>query len=241
MASIVIKNWDNKTWLSSQDYINQFNKFLLKNIKLDSNSVILDIGCGRGKILGNLKSKLKLRTKPFGIDIINHKDKDKRINFNKTNALKFFNKNKHKFDLILIKQTIHLFNLDEIKRLLKIIKKRLTPSGKIFIFSLDTDKNEIPVFKLMKSRLSKSLIRDKKILDVIVKSNPQIIKKKFIYKVKIAKKKYLNMIQNRYISTLLTFTKEELSTGLRELNLKYGKDIRFKDKLICIILQNSFK
>ncbi len=241
MASIVIKNWDNKTWLSSQDYINQFNKFLLKNIKLDSNSVILDIGCGRGKILGNLKSKLKLRTKPFGIDIINHKDKDKRINFNKTNALKFFNKNKHKFDLILIKQTIHLLNLDEIKRLLKMIKKRLTPRGKIFIFSLDTDKNEIPVFKLMKSRLSKSLIRDKKILDVIVKSNPQIFKKKFIYKVKIAKKKYLNMIQNRYISTLLTFTKEELSTGLRELNLKYGKDIRFKDKLICIILQNSFK
>ena len=241
MASIVIKNWDNKTWLSSQDYINQFNKFLLKNIKLDSNSVILDIGCGRGKILGNLKSKLKLRTKPFGIDIINHKDKDKRINFNKTNALKFFNKNKHKFDLILIKQTIHLLNLDEIKRLLKMIKKRLTPRGKIFIFSLDTDKNEIPVFKLMKSRLSKSLIRDKKILDVIVKSNSQIIKKKFIYKVKIAKKKYLNMIQNRYISTLLTFTKEELSTGLRELNLKYGKDIRFKDKLICIILQNSFK
>ena len=49
------------------------------------------------------------------------------------------------------------------------------------------------------------------------------------------------MIHNRYISTLLTFTKEELSAGLRELNLKYGQDIRFKDKLICIILQNSFK
>ena len=55
MALTVIKNWDNKTWLSSQDYINQFNKFLLKNIKLNSNSIILDIGCGRGKILGNLK------------------------------------------------------------------------------------------------------------------------------------------------------------------------------------------
>ena len=241
MASTVIKNWDNKTWLSSQDYIDKFNKFLLKNIKLNSNSIILDIGCGRGKILGNLKSKLKLRTKPFGIDIINHKDKDKRVNFKKTNALKFFDKNKHKFDLILIKQTIHLLSLNEIKKLLKMVKKKLTPRGKIFIFSLDTDNNEIPAFKLMKSRLSKSLIRDKKILDVIVKSNPQIIKKKFFYKVKITKKKYLNMIHNRYISTLLTFTKEELSVGSRELNLKHGQDIRFKDKLICIILQNSFK
>jgi len=241
MASTVIKNWDNKTWLSSQDYIDKFNKFLLKNIKLNSNSIILDIGCGRGKILGNLKSKLKLRTKPFGIDIINHKDKDKRINFKKTNALKFFDKNKHKFDLILIKQTIHLLSLNEIKKLLKIVKKKLTPRGKILIFSLDTNNNEIPAFKLMKSRLSKSLMRDKKILDVIVKSNLQISKKKFFYKVKITKKKYLNMIHNRYISTLLTFTKEELSVGLRELNLKYGQDIRFKDKLICIILQNSFK
>ena len=69
MASTVIKNWDNKTWLSSQDYINKFNKFLLQNIKLDSKSMILDIGCGRGKILGGLSSKLKLKKKPLGIDI----------------------------------------------------------------------------------------------------------------------------------------------------------------------------
>ena len=63
MASTVIKNWDNRTWLSSKNYIEQFNEFLLKNIKLNSNSKILDIGCGRGKILGNLNSKLKLKKK----------------------------------------------------------------------------------------------------------------------------------------------------------------------------------
>ena len=56
-----LKNWDNNTWLSSLDYIKSFNSFLLKNVKLDSNSKILDIGCGRGKILGNLSSKLYLK------------------------------------------------------------------------------------------------------------------------------------------------------------------------------------
>ena len=104
MASTVIKNWDNKTWLSSKDYIKKFNSFLVKNIKLDSNSEILDIGCGRGKILGSLSSKLKLKNKPLGIDLINHKDKDKRIKFKKINALNFFLNNKKKFDLIIIKQ-----------------------------------------------------------------------------------------------------------------------------------------
>jgi cyclopropane fatty-acyl-phospholipid synthase-like methyltransferase len=241
MASTVIKNWDNKTWLSSRNYINKFNKFLLKNIKLNSRSVILDIGCGRGKILGNLSSKLKLKNKPFGIDITEHKDKDKRINFKKIDALKFFEKNKYKFDLILIKQTIHLLKLSEIKQLLNISKKNLTPNGKIFIFSIDTDKNEIPTFRLMQSKLSKSIRRDKKLLKLIIKSNTKTIKKKFFYRVKITKKKYLNMIQNRYISTLLTFTKKELNKGLREIHLKYKENINFKDKLICLILQNSSK
>ena len=241
MVKRIIKNWDNKTWLSSQNYIRNFNNFLLKNIKLNSKSVILDIGCGRGKILGSLNSKLKLKIKPFGIDITDHKDKDKRINFKKINALKFFNKNKYKFDLILIKQTIHLLSLSEIKQLLNISKTSLTSNGKIFIFTLDTDRNEIPTFKLMKSKLSKSIRRDNKILKLIIKSNNQIIKKKFFYRVKITKKKYLNMIKNRYISTLLTFTKKELNKGLKEINLKYKKNISFKDKLICLILQNSSK
>ena len=43
MASTVIKNWDNKTWLSSQNYIKSFNNFLIRNIKINSNSKILDI------------------------------------------------------------------------------------------------------------------------------------------------------------------------------------------------------
>ena len=58
-----LKNWDNKTWLSSKKYIQSFNNFLLKQKKLNRNSQILDIGCGRGKIIGSLSSKLKLINK----------------------------------------------------------------------------------------------------------------------------------------------------------------------------------
>ena len=50
---------------------------------------ILDIGCGRGKIMGSLSSKLKLINKPVGLDIENHKDCDKRIVFKKTNAINY--------------------------------------------------------------------------------------------------------------------------------------------------------
>ncbi len=89
-----LKNWDNRNWLSSKKYILSFNEFLIKFNNLHPNSKILDIGCGRGKISGSLSSKLRLNSKPIGIDIINHKDKDRRINFKKIDALSFFSKNK---------------------------------------------------------------------------------------------------------------------------------------------------
>ena len=35
---VPLKNWDNKTWLSSTKYINSFNNFILKQKKLNKNS-----------------------------------------------------------------------------------------------------------------------------------------------------------------------------------------------------------
>ena len=239
MASTVIKNWDNKTWLSSKNYILNFNNFLIKANKLDSNSQILDIGCGRGKIIGSLSSKLKLRIKPIGIDLVYHKDKDKRIDFKKTDAISFFSINKKKFDLILIKQTIHLLKISEIKTLLVKMKKSLKPNGKILIFTLEPHKNEIPNFTLMRLRLLKSLKRDKKILKFISKLYPKRIIKYFSYKVIISKKKYINMISKKFISTLLNLNKEQIITGINEINLKYKKDLNFNDKLVCIIIKNN--
>ena len=236
MASTVIKNWDNKTWLSSNDYIRSFHKFLFKNIKLNPNSEILDIGCGRGKILGTIKSSLKLKSKPTGIDIINHKDKDKRINFKKSDATSFFLTSKKKFDLILIKQTIHLLTFKKIKRLLFLCKKNLKHNGKIFILTLDSKKNELPTFRKMKIRLNKSLKRDNKVLKLITRLYPQRKRKNFIYKVKINKKKYLTMIENRYISILLPLSKNEILEGIEEINYKYKNYIQFRDKLDCFIL-----
>ena len=234
-----LKNWDNKTWISSRKYIESFNSFILKQIKLNRDSKILDIGCGRGKIVSNLSTKLRLKNKPQGIDIINHKDKDKRIKFRKIDALSFFSTNKDKFDLILIKQTIHLLDLSKIKKLLTLSKNNLSSKGKIFIITLETDSNQLPTFKLMKKKLIESLKRDKKILKTITKLYPYRVKKKFIYKVEITKKIYLKMIQNRYISTLLSLPKKELLKGMKEINLRYKDNIKFNDKLICVILQNA--
>ena len=79
-----LKNWDNKTWLSSKSYISQFNRFLKKKINLNKNSKILDIGCGRANIISALQKKYKFKNKPIGIDVVENK------NVKKNSKPKFF-------------------------------------------------------------------------------------------------------------------------------------------------------
>ena len=230
-----IKNWDYKTWISSTKYIQSFNIFLLKLKKLNKHSKILDIGCGRGKIMGSLSSKLKLTQKPIGLDIENHKDCDKRIVFKKTNAIKYLKNNKKKFDLILIKQTIHLFNLKDIKKILAHSYSSLNIGGIILILTLDTKDNEIPTFSLMKQKLTQSFKRDNLIWKKLLQLNIKKTTIKFNFKVNIKKNIYLKMIRQRYISTLLKFSSLQILNGINEINLKYKKNILFNDKLKCII------
>ena len=233
-----IKNWDNKTWISSTKYIKSFNNFLLKQKKLDKDSKVLDIGCGRGKIIGSLSTKLKFRNKPIGLDIVNHKDKDKRIIFKKISAIEYLKKNKKKFDLILIKQTIHFFDLKNIKKILIYSHSSLKKGGIILILSLETKNNEIPTFPLMKKKLNQSFKKDmiiwKNILQLNIKKNIA----KFSFKVNIKKNIYIKMIKQRYMSTLLELNSSQILKGIQEVDLYYKKKIIFNDKLNCITLIN---
>ena len=230
----ILKNWDNKTWLSSSEYISSFNSFLLKKKKLNKNSQILDIGCGRGKIFGSLSRKFKLINKPIGIDPVVHKDVDRSIDFRNEDAFNFFKTNKNKFDLIMIKQTLHFFNKDKRKKLIKICKNNLKKNGLLIVFSLNTIKNEIPCFRLMKQRLIIGLKRDSGML----KSARKLLKDhsidKFKFEVSITKNKYIKMLKQKYISCLVNLSKNQINKGIKEIKDIYPKKIIFKDILICI-------
>ena len=234
-----LKNWDNKTWLSSKEYIDSFVKFLIKNKKLNKDSNILDIGCGRGKILGKIKTKAKLRNKPIGIDPVNHKDKDRNIIFKKIDAFKFFKANKIKFDLIIIKQTIHFFPLKDIPRLIKYCQNALNNDGKLMIFSINEKRTQIPTFSKMGKKFNQSLKKDFLIKRKILKNNKYIKNQIFDFNVKIKKSSYLNMIKQKYISVLLDFNKEELDQGMNEIYLKYPKILKFIDSLNCLIINKT--
>ena len=229
-----LKNWDNKTWLSSSSYIALFNSFLLKKKKLNKKSEILDIGCGRGKIFGSLSRKLKLINKPIGIDPVLHKDVDKSIDFRNEDIFKFFKTTQNKFDLIMIKQTLHFFNKDKRLKLIKICKNNLKKNGVLIVLSLNTLNNQIPCFKLMKQKLNRGLDRDARMIQSISKILKNNIIDKFKFKVSITKKKYTQMLKQRYISCLVDLNKNQINKGIKEIRDFYHKKISFEDILISI-------
>ena len=229
-----LKNWDNKTWLSSAKYISSFKNFLKSKTKITKQSKILDIGCGRANIISYLHKQYKFNDKPVGIDIVKNKNIRRNITFKKIDAIKYLKKKDILFNLILIKQTIHFFSKKQINYLLNLAKNKLDKNGQIFIFSLKTKKNEIPCFQIMESKLSKSLQRDEDLIKLIKNNFKNFRTHNFNFKVNLPKSKYIRMIKNRYISCLLNVSDKEIKKGINEIRSNYKNQIRFTDTLKCI-------
>ena len=234
MASTVIKNWDNKTWLSSKNYIFQFNKFLNKRVRFNKNTKILDIGCGRANIISDLQKSYKFKVKPIGLDIVKNNGIRKNISFKKIDGFDYLKRKNEKYDLILLKQTIHFFSPSKLSALINIAKIRLENGGKILVFSLKTTNNKIPCFKKMRQKLNNSLKRDEKLFKIIKKKLRGTNESYFNYKVNISKQKYLKMVRSRYISCLLDLKNNEILKGISEIKSKYKNQIKFTDTLKCI-------
>ena len=195
---------------------------------------ILDIGCGRGKIISTFAKKYQMNTLPLGLDIVGHDEVEKNIRFVKINALKYLSKTKKKFDLILFKQSIHFFKLTEVKKILRLSKKNLNLKGKIIILALHPKQNHWPLFKIFKTKLIKSLIKDEIVLNLIKSSFREYKINYFKFKVKLSKDLYLKMIKNRFTSCLLDLSLSEIKNGIKEIRTSNKKKLIFFDKLICI-------
>ena len=229
-----LKNWDNKTWLSSSRYLSSLIKFLSQKIRFNNQTTILDIGCGRGKLISALSNKYHLKNLPIGIDIVKHKIREKKIKFINTSAVTYLKKTRLKFDLILFKQSIHFFKLSEIKTLIINARRILNKNGKIIILSLDTKRNDWPKFKSFKLKLIKSLKKDKKIISFIKSILKEFKMSNYNFRVFLKKSDYIKMLNNRFTSCLLDLSAKDLNKGIQEINRMCDTKINFIDRLMCL-------
>jgi 2-polyprenyl-3-methyl-5-hydroxy-6-metoxy-1,4-benzoquinol methylase len=143
----VIKQFDKIASLPDKwDHNRQYQNYLIKYIPKNCN-YILDIGCGTGE----LTKKLSLFGKEIiGIDIsenmVNEAEKrnyDEKIRYIKISVEDYLEETDKQFDIIISIAALHHMNEEKV---LKMMRNKLTESGKILILDLVQNKTIVDYF-----------------------------------------------------------------------------------------------
>jgi cyclopropane fatty-acyl-phospholipid synthase-like methyltransferase len=224
-------NWDRSSWLSSKEYFAKLSNQLIKSLDLHEEIKILDVGCGRGYLLRSLANKANLINIPFGVEPVKHEGSiPHHIKIINSSINSFLDNNNIKFDVVILKQVLHLLNRNEREYFYYKVKKHLNDNAKIVFIHMN-DQTEIPQFPIMKNRLKKSLNSHQYLSEELIKNFKLLKIDNFNYDVNISSKEYLEMIRNRYISVILDLNEEEIEKGIEFIKKHYPNQLSFKDTL----------
>ena len=224
-------NWDKSSWLSSKEYFEELSSQLIDFLDIREEKKILDVGCGRGHLLESLANKVNFIHKPIGVEPVKHENTiSQRIEIINSSINSFLLKNNSKFDLVILKQVLHLLNSNEREYFYQEIKKYLNNNGQIVFIHMN-NQTEIPQFPLMGNKLKLSIDSHHLLLEELNKNFKLLNIQNFTYSVKISLDEYLTMITNRYMTVLLDFSEEEIKEGIAFIKQNYSNHLSFNDTL----------
>ena len=224
-------NWDKSSWLSSKEYFEELSSQLIEFLDIREEKKILDVGCGRGHLLESLANKVNFIHKPIGVEPVKHENTiSQRIEIINSSINFFFQNNNSKFDLVILKQVLHLLNSNEREYFYQEIKKYLNNNGQIVFIHMN-NQTEIPQFPLMGNKLKLSIDSHHLLLEELNKNFKFLNIQNFTYSVKISLDEYLTMITNRYMTVLLDFSEEEIKEGIAFIKQNYSNHLSFNDTL----------
>ena len=224
-------NWDKSSWLSSKEYFEELSSQLIEFLDIREEKKILDVGCGRGHLLESLANKVNFIHKPIGVEPVKHEDSiSQKTQIINSSINSFLQENDSKFDLVILKQVLHLLNSNEREYFYQEIKKYLNNNGQIVFIHMN-NQTEIPQFPLMGNKLKLSIDSHHLLLEELNKNFKLLNIQNFTYSVKISLDEYLTMITNRYMTVLLDLSEEEIKEGIAFIKQNYSNHLSFNDTL----------
>ena len=137
------------------------------------------------------------------------------------------------YNKIIIKELIH--HINDLELLLGNLFQRLT-SGGILLLILLPPTIDYPLFSKALRKYEDVQPNYNNLASVLSKIGFNVAVDFVEYPLAIPKSKYLQMVQNRYMSLLSTFDDEQLAIGLAEMEQKYAQQsiLKFSDRFVFI-------
>lgn len=231
----------NASWSNRSDYVIWMSTEIAKRLRISAGDRIADIGAGTGLFLRQLARWASADAPILCIDpsteMLEHLPEDPRLRPIRGTAegmsagqvaLPY-----EQFDAILMKEVIH--HIRDVPGTLRGLAGLLAPGGRILVVTLPP-LLDYPLFQAALDRFAAKQPEPESIAHAMQAAGLQT--ECTIEEVPIVadRDQYIDLVGNRWMSVLSTFTDEELAAGLDEMRERYPPgELQFVDRFAFVV------
>jgi SAM-dependent methyltransferase len=230
----------NGSWSTRPAYVSWMSTEIAKRLRVSSGGRIADIGAGTGLFLRSLIEHASASTPVLCIDpsaeMLDLLPQDPRLRpilasaeevAAGTAALPY-----DQFDAILIKEAIH--HVEDVSGTVRGLAHRLAPGGRLLVVTLPP-LLDYPLFQAALDRFATRQPEPTSIADAMRAAGLETDYGVEEVPVVADRDQYIDLVGNRWMSVLSTFTDEELATGIDEMRERYPqRELRFVDRIAFV-------
>ncbi|HEX6237201.1 MAG TPA: methyltransferase domain-containing protein [Acidimicrobiales bacterium] len=201
----------------SPEFVRRLTTRMIEKLRLEPDDLLVDLGTGTGLYSVDILRQVPLRQPVVGVDpseaMLAHIPDDAHITPVVDDALSF-SARPGTYDKVLIKEAIH--HVDERGELFGNLYQRLRPSGVLLLVQVPP-RVRYPLFRAALERCTSWHADPDELTRLLEKSGFEVDRDSVEYRHTLPTEAYHDMVRNRYMSVLSTFSDEELRAGLDEM------------------------
>ncbi|MGH3747703.1 MAG: class I SAM-dependent methyltransferase [Micromonosporaceae bacterium] len=230
-----------QTWGHRPDYVEWMNGEILRRLNLTTGDHVADIGAGTGLFLRRLSEQVSGENPIVCIDpsqqMLDRLPADLRVlpvcAYAEDVATARVGLPYDKLDVITMKEAIH--HVRDIPGTLRGLASWLVPGGRVLVVTAPP-RPEYPLFQAARDRFAEGHPEPDHIADAMREAGLHTQLEHQEFPVTVDREHYFNLVRNRWMSVLSTFTDEELDAGLEEMEIAYPQSqLQFADRFAFVL------
>ena len=207
----------------SPDFVPTHARRMVDRLELEADDLLVDLGCGPG-IYARAILEIRPLTQPvIGVDpfaeMLAEIPDDVPITPVQADAVTFSSR-PGRYDKVLMKEAVH--HVDRKRELFENLHERLTEGGILLLVNVDPHLVEYPLFDAALERCRTRFADPDEMVRLLGEAGFEVAREVLAYHHRVPTERYVEMVENRYMSVLTSFDDDELRAGIEQMRARYG-------------------